>query len=144
MSENHFKKTFRYRSSEWLLAVALAGWGWVTLISQGLFEHQESFHPMLLLMSQQAWGVLGLTIGLFRLLFLFINGAWRPSAHLRALGCTFGCLTWGMLLISTFTAPAIIPTAVLYVIFLSLDFLSLWFAAGDAKLADLEARERRK
>jgi hypothetical protein len=137
--------TFRDRSAEWVLSLALTGWGLGTLLSPNLFETRDVFIHMLDIMPQNIWGGLALLFGLIRIIFLFINGAWRPSAHIRVLGCLFGCLTWGMLLISSIQPEVInTPTTELYGALLVLDLLSIWFASGDAKLADIDARERRK
>lgn len=94
-------------------------------------------------MSQAEWGILATLIGLVRLLFLFINGRWRPSAHIRALGAIFGCLTWGMLFMSTLSVDWVTPITSLYATLLGLDLLALWYCAGDAKLADLEAKKEK-
>jgi hypothetical protein len=134
---SNFRQTFRDRLSEWFLSVALIGWGFITLNSNGFFEHQEPLYSILL-----QWGGLAVLVGITRFIFLIINGAWRPSAHIRALGCIFGCLTWGTLLLSTPSWGWNTPTTALYATFLSLDFISLWFASGDAKIADIEAKAR--
>lgn len=141
MGRSRFKETFRERSAEWLLAAGLAGWGFITIISANdSFTRIPNLFSMLTIMSQDAWGTLALVVGSLRLLFLLINGAWRPSAHLRVIGCILSCFTWGMMLISTIAAPTLLPSVALYPVVLCLDFLALWYAARDAKLADLSAK----
>lgn len=137
-----FKETFRERAPEWALATGMLGWGLLALCSPGLFQVQEFFHPLLMMMAQDVWGVLALSVGILRLVFLVINGAWRPSAHIRAIGCVLGSMLWGALFIAALSLGWLTPTAALYGILLGLDLLSLWFSAGDAKLADLSARSK--
>lgn len=138
-----FKETFRERAPEWALSAGLLAWGLLALSAPGLFQEQVFFHPLLRIMSQDWWGAIALIIGSVRLVFLVINGAWRPSAHIRAVGAFAGSMIWTVLLIAAFSLEWVTPTAALYSLLLSLDMLSLWFAAGDAKLADLEAKRRK-
>jgi hypothetical protein len=139
-----FKETFRERSAEWAQATGMLCWGLLASAATGVFAAQEFFHPLLMIMSQGKWAALTIVIGLVRLIFLVINGAWGPSAHIRAIGCGLGCMLWGSLFVSALSLGWLTPTSAIYTILLGLDLLSLWFAAGDAKLADLSARGKLK
>ena len=139
-----FKETFRERMPEWVQATGMLAWGLMALASADLFNAQEFFHPLLKFMSQTAWGIAVSTVGLIRLTFLVINGAWRPSAHIRAVGCAAGTLLWGCLFISALNLGWLTPTVAIYAMLLGLDLISLWFSAGDAKLADLSAKGKLK
>ncbi|RZK44644.1 MAG: hypothetical protein EOO61_03075 [Hymenobacter sp.] len=139
-----FKETFRERMPEWVQATGMIGWGFMALAATGLFQVQEFFHPLLTLMPQFEWGLLALGVGLLRLTFLVINGAWRPSAHIRAVGCAMGSMLWGSLFISALNLMWLTPTTAIYAMLLGMDLMSLWFSAGDAKLADLAARGKLK
>jgi hypothetical protein len=138
-----FKETFRDRMPEWVQSFSMLGWGLISLAAIDLFESVHLFNPLLLIMSQTQWAFLAIFVGFIRLVFLFINGAWRPSAHIRAIGCVLGVLLWGSLLVSTISLPYLTPQIVTYSAALTLEVLSLWFAAGDAKLADLLAKKHR-
>jgi hypothetical protein len=138
-----FKETFRERASEWVQAMGMLMWGMIAIFSPGLFAAQEFFHPLLEMMPQMGWGFLAFMVGLTRLIFLVINGAWRPSAHIRAVGCVMGVLLWGSLLISALSLGWLTPTTAIYTMLVLLDLLSLWFSAGDAKLADIAAKSKR-
>lgn len=138
-----FRETFRERATEWLLATGLLAWGLLTISSPGLFEQQVFFHPLLRMMSQDIWGGLAAITGIVRLVFLVINGAWRPSAHIRAIGAFLGSVIWANLLIAGFSLEWMTPTSGLYALLLGLDVLTIWFAAGDAKLADLDAKRKK-
>lgn len=125
---------------EWAVSAGMLGWGILALFAEGLFERLEQFHPLLLIMSQVFWGAVAALIGFIRIVFLIINGAWRPSAHIRAIGCGLGCILWSSLLFATLDLPWLITTTAIHTTLLFIDFFSLWFAAGDAKLADLSVR----
>lgn len=129
---------------EWVQATGMVSWGLMALASPDLFVLQEFFHPLLVVMSQTAWGSLAALVGIIRLTFLVINGAWRPSAHIRALGCAMGVMLWSALFISALGLDWLTPTSAIYAMLLGLDLLSLWFSAGDAKLADLSAKGKIK
>lgn len=139
-----FKETFRERMPEWVQAAGMFGWGLLALAAVGPFQDQSFFHPLLQIMSQLWWGISILVVGAIRLTFLVINGAWRPSAHIRALGCALGTMLWASLFVSSLSLTWLTPTTAIYAMLLSMDLMSLWFAAGDAKLADLSARSKVK
>lgn len=140
-----FKETFRERMPEWALSMCMIGWGLLAMASNGMFFDQAFYHPLLDLMpSQELWGILVLAVGLIRMVFLVINGAFRPSAHIRAIGCVLGSVLWGSLLVAGLNLQWLSPITSIYATLLTLDLLSLWFSAGDAKLADLSARGKLK
>lgn len=92
-------------------------------------------------MSQDMWGYLTFSVGLFRLIFLTINGRWRPSVHLRALGAIAGVTIWASLVVvSALHLPEKAPSIAIYSVLTIFDGMALWWAAGDAKLADINAR----
>ena len=137
-----FKDTFRDRAPEWAMSAALLAWGMIVIFSANLFQAQDFYHPLLEIGSQLLWGVITSVIGGVRLIFLIVNGVFRPSAHIRALGCVVGCVVWGSLLTASLSLTWAAPSSAIYASMLALDFISLWFAAGDAKLADMSARNR--
>lgn len=133
--------TFRDRMAEWTLSAGMMFWGIMCIVMETLFHNSHYYLPLLNIMPQIAWGIMATAVGAIRLLFLIINGAFRPSAHIRALGCVFGCLVWGSLVIASISlGPIISPNLPIFISLLALDSLSLWFAAGDAKLADIVAK----
>lgn len=129
---------------EWALATGMLGWGFLALAADGLFKMQEFFAPLLGIMSQDAWGIIVAAVGLVRLVFLVINGAWRPSAHIRAIGCALGAMFWATLFVCALALQWLTPSTALFFTLLVTDVTSLWFSAGDAKLADLSARNKLK
>jgi hypothetical protein len=140
MNPSRFKETFRERMPEWVTSAGMLVWGLLAIFAVGLFEKMPLFHPLLLVMTQFKWGLITTSIGSIRLLFLVINGAWRPSAHVRAIGCGFGCMLWGSLTVSALQLDWILTTTAVYITLMAIEFFSLGFAAGDAKIADLSAK----
>lgn len=133
---------WRVRRSEWLLALCTLSLGIVYLNVPGLFEPRY-FATMLALMPQRQWGTLAALIGLARLTMLLINGAWRASPHLRALGAQASCLLWATLFISAIAAQSTVQSVGFWLIFFVFDAFSAVDAAGDARLADERARAAR-
>lgn len=135
---------FRARATEWCLSFALIVWGIIALSVPGLFHIDPYYSSLLTLATQSFMGISATVLGLIRVVFLIINGAWRPSAHIRSVGCILGTMVWGSLAIY----PAIIadyfsPTSGIYVMLCLMDLLSLWFASEDAKLADIAAKRNK-
>lgn len=124
---------FRNRKTEWLLSGTMLLWGLFILLSCPVAT--LSHVGLMPIMSVTSWGVLALITGIIRLIFLTINGAWRPSAHIRLIGSVIGCAFWSAIIIS---ADWLSPNIVLYASLLIMDMLSLWFIAEDAKLADIK------
>ena len=139
-----FRETFRERMPEWIQATGMLAWGLLAAASTGLFINRPFYHPLLLIASQSTWAALTISVGLLRLVFLVINGAWRPSAHIRAIGCALGVFLWGSLAIAALSLEWISTAAAVYATLMITDIISLSFAAGDAKLADLSARGKLK
>lgn len=136
------RETFRERVTEWTLAVSILLWGALVLANPGLFS-QPFFQPLAAVMSQEFWGLTATIVGVLRVVFLFINGGWRPSAHIRAIGAAFGVAIWASLFFAAAGLEQRIASAALFGGFVFLDFMSFWWAVGDAKVADMAARKQR-
>jgi hypothetical protein len=95
------------------------------------------------LAAQEVWGWTAVLIGLLRMLFLFINGTWRRSAHLRATGSALSAIFWAAVFGSYLTLGNVIPNLATIGILLALDIYSLWFASEDAKRSDILTNEDR-
>lgn len=131
-----FRARFRQRAPEWILSVGMIWWGIITLSIPGLFGGQPVYYPLELFMSQPFWGILAITIGASRCISLFVNGLWRPTAHLRAITALFSIFIWSSLLLASMAEPSRVLGIPTFSMLLALDILALWWAAGDARLAD--------
>ena len=136
-----FKYTFRERIPEWITSIALIVWGMILLGETPALWDMQYFSALSNIASQKTWASITIIAGVFRVIALGINGAWRPTAHMRAIGALMGALVWAAIIISYLTLnwnpPAIAAKGAL----LALDISGLWFASGDAKLADIKASE---
>ena len=137
-----FRGKFRQRFPEWVTSVGMLWWGLVALFIPALFN-QPYFYPLNILMAQPYWGLASIFIGLAGVTSLLINGVWRPTAHLRALCSVLKIGIWATLLLASATSPGRqlgIPT---FGMLISLDIAALWWAAGDARVADDLARKHK-
>lgn len=136
-----FHDTFRERLPEWISSLCLIGWGAVLLGESSFLWQQEYFSVLANIASQKVWGYTTIFIGVLRCVSLGINGALRPTAHLRAIGALVGALTWSAIFISylglDWNPPSMAPKMAMA----ALDVAALWYAAGDAKLADIKAKQ---
>jgi len=136
--------SIRDRMPEWILSSGLVVWGIMILLTPGLFD-SNFYAQFIAVMSQDLWGFATICLGTFRLLALLINGLWRPTAHLRALGAVGGTLIWGSLLsVSLINSAARAPGIGIFGMLLAFEFMALWWSAGDAKVADTAAKSKRE
>lgn len=135
-----FQKTFPIRVSEWALATILFNFGMVVLLNPGILEEKVNFAGLIVMMSERGWGVSCTALALIRLGALAVNGAWRPTPHIRAVAAFATMVVW--MLISFALANSRFPSIGLstYPIFLLLDMYNVYRAASDARIADQNAR----
>lgn len=134
---------FRERAPELVTSIGMLWWGMITMVVPDLFD-QPFFYPLSLFMAQPFWGIMASTIGLLSFISLAINGLWRPTAHLRAICSIFKVAVWSTLLLASLTTEGRILGVPTFAMLVSLDLLALWWAAGDARLADDIAAKYRK
>ena len=81
------------RAVEYMLAWLMIGGGALVLMPGAVIVGPTS-EFLLHLMTEPAWGIVALTIGLARLTALIINGAWRRTPLLRFAGAALGLMWW--------------------------------------------------
>lgn len=89
-------KLYPSRAGEALSAWLILAWSLSTLTPFDILRGPQ-YEPMLRLMSEQNWGLVGTTLAVVRIFALICNGHWRPSPELRALGAFYGIMFWGAL-----------------------------------------------
>lgn len=144
MIKLHFKNTFRERLPEWISALALIVWGLLVLSEVPELWNKQYFSVLSRIATQNTWGLTAVIIGIIRLIALGINGAWRPTAHFRAIGAVLGATLWSTVLISYTALDWNPPSMALKGAMIVLDIAAIWYAAGDAKLADLKAHNKQE
>lgn len=138
-----FRGKFRERFPEWVTSIGMLWWGIVALLIPELFQ-QAYFFPLNILMAQPFWALAAMVIGAGSIISLLVNGVWRPTAHFRALCSVLKIGIWTTLLLASATAPGRqlgIPT---FGMLMAFDIAALWWAAGDARLADDLAKKNKQ
>lgn len=136
-------KTFPIRVTEWLLAGIMFSWSiacwnlaptdWASPLYSGLSR----------LAAQNTWAFLAFWIGVARLVALTINGAWRPSPHLRAAGAFLACFMWLQISLGMMIADVRATGVAIYPWLLLADIYNVFRASHDARLSDDRARAAR-
>jgi len=138
-----FRGKFRERFPEWVTSIGMFWWGLVALIFPELFK-QTYFFPLSLFMAQPYWALATITVGIASISSLLINGIFRPTAHFRALCSVLKIGVWTTLLLASATTAGRqlgIPT---FGMLMALDIAALWWASGDARLADDLAKKNKQ
>lgn len=124
------------RISEWVLSIGLLAWG-IGIGSAPNIFNVESYGPMSSVMTHLEWTTFVLLIAISRITVLVIDKLKVSLPHLRAIGAIGGLTLWGSLFSISVMYASMRPTGVaIYGMLLVFDFLAMWWAAGDAKLAD--------
>ncbi len=134
--------TFPLRVVEWLLALSMTTWG--VLLAMDPHALQDAFfQPMLAVGSAGAWTIFCLGIGLLRLKALAVNGAWRPTPHLRAVTSILSAFLWTQLAWGVVAYGAPIAVAAIYPLLLIAELQVVYRASAEARAADDRARRIR-
>lgn len=138
-----FTKTWPYRRSEWMLALITLGIGIVYAFDLPLFE-LPNYAVMRRIMAQHWWAAAALLVGFVRVTALYINGAWRPSPHFRAVGSFLSCFLWASLFLAAASAPFYGVTVAIWPVFMLFDSFAVLDAVRDARFADDKARLQKR
>lgn len=127
------------RFSEWAISLGLLTWGIIVFSQQTLFEGNSNFEVMSQIADEKMWGFSAILIGAIRLIFLFVNGTYQQSGHIRAVGAILSIIIWTFILASYAALPFIAPNLASLFLIITIDMYNLWHAAGDARKADIKA-----
>ena len=133
---DNFAEAFYPRLSEWWAAGLLLAMGWVLSANPDLMfgAKTQVYETMLMIAPQEGWAAIMKVFAAGRLITLLINGAWRRSPHLRALGAFLSSFFWMQITLSsasTFGLVFVFAAGVL-----TLDFLNMIRATRDARTVD--------
>jgi vacuolar-type H+-ATPase subunit I/STV1 len=137
------RETFPVRASEWALSFMLFSWGAILLLNNDLFSLSPSYHSFSEVMPEAAWGSVCLLVGSARLTFLFVNGLWRRSPHLRLLGAFVSCFFWFQITASFVFSGTWATGLAIYPFLFLLDVHNTLRAATDAAIIDKKYAEKR-
>lgn len=137
-------KTFPIRVTEWLLAGIMLSWSivawelspseWASPIYSGLSRIAD----------QNTWAFFAFWIAVIRLASLTINGAWRPSPHLRAAGAFLACFMWLQISLGMMVSDIRVMGIAIYPWLLLADIYNVFRASHDARVSDDRARAVRR
>jgi hypothetical protein len=137
-------KTFPIRVTEWLLAGIMFSWSivcwnldqneWASSLYSGLSRLGE----------QNTWAFFAFLVGALRLTALTINGAWRPSPHLRAAGAFLACFIWLQISLGLMAARVRTSGVAVFPWLLLADIYNVFRASHDARLSDDRAHQARR
>ena len=130
------RETFLARASEWALAVILFLWSAVLAANPDLFVEGQSYRALAQIMGQDGWAFACLFIGGGRLIILAINGAWRRSPHMRALGAFLSGLFWFLVSAGLLQSGAYNTGLAVYPVLFLLDAFNAIHAMNEAGRSD--------
>ncbi len=134
--EHSFRETFPTRMSEWFLAVMMLNWAIVLTLDPNVFEAGQSFKALAGMMLQENWALVCFVLGSARLVILAINGAWRRTAHMRALGSLVSALFWFEVTIGFLQGGVVTTGLAIYPMLFLMDSVNAVRALGDAGRSD--------
>lgn len=129
---------FPARRSEWVLAGIMAVWGWILIGPVGVFAQTKAWSQMAAIMPENAWGWFAISVGVFRLLALIVNGTFagtwygRWSPHVRALASFLSCFLWFQISFGLWNSDAATTGLAVYPGLLVLDAMNIVAASKDA------------
>ncbi len=136
------RAAFMERLAEWAFATIALGVGMSLAFDGHVFDLPEWALTRMIL-GQEALGWITIAIGLMRLAALAVNGAWRPTYHLRALFAGICSVMWFSLGVGFYGAHSqgiwvgILPALFFF------DAINMRRAIVDAVKADRAAMNRR-
>lgn len=134
-------RTFPIRITEWLLAGIMLSW---SIVCWNLQQNEWSgamFTGLSRLGDQDTWAFFAFFIALGRLAALTINGAWRPSPHLRAAGAFLACFMWLQIVLGLMASPIPTTAIAVYPWLLLADIYNVFRASHDAGISDDRAHK---
>ena len=133
-------KTFPIRVTEWLLAGIMLSWSIVCWNLTPELWSAPLYSGLARLAAQNTWAFFAFWIAVIRLAALTINGAWRPSPHLRAAGAFLSCFMWLQIALGIFASPITTTGVAIYPWLLLADIYNVFRASHDARQSDDRAR----
>lgn len=127
---------FQVRIAEWLMAGVMFSWGAHLLIFPHTFMDNRMFTDIRQYISEPIMGYGTLMYGIARAVLLVINGAWRPSPHLRALLAAGSSFFWLQIFfgVAHTMRDSIIQSLIPW--FILVEFWSVMHAMNDARHVD--------
>jgi hypothetical protein len=130
------RQTFPTRVTEWMLSAMMIHWSVVLGSEPNLFDRSPAYDFLASVMGQEAWSTVLFWAGLARLVTLGINGLWRRSPHIRALGAFIGAGFWFFVALSFVLADRNSTGLAIYPWLFLADAINIFRASGEAGVSD--------
>lgn len=134
------------RAVEWLLACLLIAWG-VGVLLPGIVLDGDIYAPLVALAPEVAWGNFAVAVGSLRVGALYINGSWRRTPILRAIGAGLGVVWWivlgGLYVVAVNQGAKPFPFIMAYPVFVYFELLSMYRCGVDMNEMGALRRARR-
>lgn len=126
------------RFSEWMLAGAMTGWGYVLTKPSTVFGSSQAYSQMQQWAQEETWGRVALTLGICRGVALLVNGTFSQTKYAQvspfircgaALGSAF---IWFSIWIGLWSSGTDAPGAPVYFFLFCQDVYNARRAVGDA------------
>jgi hypothetical protein len=137
----HLRKTFKVRACEWMLAGVVFLWGVILLQPDDTFARSNVYEELRRWGDEGTWGWFCLIGGGIRLTALVINGAARPSPHIRMIFSLLSAFFFGQISIGILMAGGAISTGLaVYPLAVAFEIYNAARASEDAAESDKRAR----
>lgn len=128
--ENHF----RLRLCEWVLAVIMMLFG-VMLYHSDVAQITRFFGRLFEMWPPRTLAVVMSSIGMARFAALLVNGLWVRTPFVRAVMAMFSGIFWALITEALLTSGVVGTGWAVYPVFTALEFLNMYYAAQDARVA---------
>lgn len=119
----------RTRAVEYMLALLQLAWG-LAVVSPLVTLSGPNYRTLIAIAPEVVWGNFALAIGGLRLAALIINGQWRRTPLMRAIGAACGVMWWivlgGLYVIAANEGAPAFPFMFCYPVFIFFEFFSMY------------------
>lgn len=136
-------KTFPVRVMEWLLAGIMFSWSFACWSLRPVDWANPLYSGLSRIADAPTWAFFAFVLGVTRLAALTINGAWRPSPHIRAFCAFLACFMWLQISLGIMAADIRATGIAIYPWLLLADIYNVFRASYDARVSDERARASR-
>ena len=126
-----FRRTFRERTPEWMLAFVLWGWGGLLLLPGNSFD-RPFFRPLAAIAPETTWGAITFVVGAIRIAALYVNGSRTETPRIRQVGSFMGMVVWSFLLWGALSVEWLSPAIATYAGFFALEYIMFSYSGADA------------
>jgi hypothetical protein len=139
---SHFKETFRIRALEWLMTLAVLGWG-IGLFYTDAAYIKPFFGVMFVVISPWAMASIMTVIGLSRFCALLINGFWRRTPLIRWFMAVCTAFIWMQMAVALVTSKIFTPGWLIYTLFVVAEMCNSYYASADIRAVAEEEKIKR-